>query len=239
VSHDDFAVDPIPGLPENLPPGERLLWQGKPRWQAVAVRVMHVRKVAIYFALLITWGVVEARLGGAGWLQSFARSAPLLLVLAAAGVGVLTLLAWLVQRTTIYSITSARVVIRLGIALPMTINLPFSAIESASLRTCGDGTGDLPLSLIPAQKLGYILLWPHVRPWRLARVEPMLRAVADPAHVAQLLSQALQASLSPGNATAPEAAAASGAMFAAARDSQGAQARVAESLSHRDSLLTA
>ncbi len=28
--HDDFAFDPLPGLPEALPAGENILWQGRP-----------------------------------------------------------------------------------------------------------------------------------------------------------------------------------------------------------------
>ena len=31
--HDDFAFEPVRGLPAVLPPGERMLWQGAPRWQ--------------------------------------------------------------------------------------------------------------------------------------------------------------------------------------------------------------
>ena len=32
MSHDDFAFEPRRGLPAVLPDGERLLWQGSPRW---------------------------------------------------------------------------------------------------------------------------------------------------------------------------------------------------------------
>ena len=31
--HDDFDFEPVRGLPQVLPEGERLLWQGAPRWQ--------------------------------------------------------------------------------------------------------------------------------------------------------------------------------------------------------------
>ena len=41
------------GLPEKLPEGERILWQGAPDWQVIARRVFHVNKVAIYFALML------------------------------------------------------------------------------------------------------------------------------------------------------------------------------------------
>jgi len=30
--HDDFAGEPVRGLPEKLPAGERILWQGMPDW---------------------------------------------------------------------------------------------------------------------------------------------------------------------------------------------------------------
>jgi hypothetical protein len=31
---DDFAGEPIPGLPADLPEGEKLLWQGSPGWRS-------------------------------------------------------------------------------------------------------------------------------------------------------------------------------------------------------------
>ena len=43
------------GLPERLPEGETLLWQGRPSWRQLALRAFHVREIAIYFALLLAW----------------------------------------------------------------------------------------------------------------------------------------------------------------------------------------
>ena len=37
--------------------------------------------------------------------------------------------------------------------------------------------------------LGHVLLWPHVRPWRYAMPQPMLRAVPDAAALAQMIAQ--------------------------------------------------
>ena len=45
----EYATEPVKGLPELLPTGERMLWQGQPSWRALAIRVFHVRKIAIYF----------------------------------------------------------------------------------------------------------------------------------------------------------------------------------------------
>jgi hypothetical protein len=108
--------------------------------------------------------------------------------------GLLLLFAWLVGRSTVYSITSRRVVMRFGIALPMTINVPFSLMDRAGLRTHSDGTGDMPLSLRKDARVSYVVMWPHARPWRLSRPEPMLRAVPDAQAVARILGRALAAS---------------------------------------------
>ncbi len=57
MSHDDFSFEPRRGLPALLPEGERLLWQGSPRWQSLAVRAYQVRKVAVYFGILVAWRI--------------------------------------------------------------------------------------------------------------------------------------------------------------------------------------
>ena len=37
--------------------------------------------------------------------------------------------------------------------------------------------------------LGHVLLWPHVRPWRYAHPQPMLRAVPDAAGLARMIAE--------------------------------------------------
>ncbi|MBT5209757.1 MAG: PH domain-containing protein, partial [Halieaceae bacterium] len=49
----EYEYEPINGLPENLPEGESIVWQGAPRWTALANRVFQVRTLALYFAALI------------------------------------------------------------------------------------------------------------------------------------------------------------------------------------------
>jgi hypothetical protein len=200
--HDDYAVEPVWGLPEALPEGERILWQGQPRWQALAVRVFHARKVAIYFGLLAVWSIAS---GVADGLDPgvVARGVAMELGLGAAAAGLLVYLARLCARTTVYTITNRRVVMRIGMALPTSINLPFAAIETAALRRCRDGTGDLPLVLGGSRGVGYMLLWPHARPWQIGRPEPMLRALTDAEAVAELLGRALLAAAGPGGGVAP------------------------------------
>lgn len=186
---DDIKPEPVPGLPEDLPEGERRLWSGSPHWRAIAMHVFHVRAVAIYFAGLAMWKTVGAF--NAGGVVDAAMSASMVALFAAAALGLLVLFARLIAKTTIYTITNERVVIRAGVALPKAINIPFSVIGSAALTVRKGGDGDIPLQITGPDRAAYLHLWPHVRPWRLARAEPMLRAVPDAANVAGLLAGAL------------------------------------------------
>jgi len=86
-------------------------------------------------------------------------------------------------------------VMRIGIVLSVTFNLPLRRIDAAQLRARGDGSGDVALRLSDEDRIGYLHLWPHVRPWRLARAEPMLRALPDARGVVALLGPALARSL--------------------------------------------
>lgn len=188
----EYEYEPVPGLPERLPPGEVLLWQGAPRWQSLAVHAFHARKVALYFLalllLLLGWKLTGeapliAALGGALWLTALATVA----------VGLLVLLAWATARATLFTITNRRVVMRFGVAFPMAINLPFVQIATAGLRVYADGTGDLPLTLSGLVNASYPILWPYARPWRWSPPQPMPRAVPDAARVAEILATALEA----------------------------------------------
>lgn len=186
---DKIKPEPIPGLPEELPEGERLLWQGSPHWKPIALHVFHVRAVAIYFAALLVWKTA----GGlsAGGPAEALMAASMVVLWAAGALGLLALFARLIAKTTIYSITSNRVVIRAGVALPKAINIPFAVIGSAALKTRKGGDGDIPLQLTGPDRAAYLHLWPHARPWKLAKAEPMLRGVPEAAKVAELLAGAL------------------------------------------------
>lgn len=177
---------------DTLPKGETLLWQGRPAWWPLAVRAFHVRKVAIYFALFMAWRFAATLYDG-GSLAAAAIAALWLAIPAALSVGALCALAVLYARTTRYRVTSRRVLLQFGVALPMTLNVPYRIVGSAGLKTYADGTGDIPLALTGKERAAYLLLWPHVRPWRAARAEPMLRAVPNAAGVAGVLSKALAA----------------------------------------------
>lgn len=183
---------PPRGLPDHLPAGERLLWQGAPAWRALAIRAFHVRKIAIYCGLLMSWSLVGDLYDGRGVGAALATVlwlTPLALVAVALPTG----LAWLYARTTVYSITDRRLVLRIGVALPISVNLPYSRIMAADLRRYRDGTGDLALRLAAGDRIAYLALWPHARPWRVGRPEPMLRCLPNPAVVVELLARAMAA----------------------------------------------
>jgi hypothetical protein len=116
--------------------------------------------------------------------------------LAVVAVALLALFAWLVARTTLYTITTRRVVLRFGIALPITLQIPFQKIDAAGCHVWPNGAGDLALSLSKTQRVAYLVLWPHARPWKLGRAEPTLRGIPEAASVAQILGRALAASAS-------------------------------------------
>lgn len=203
----EHEIEPIPGLPEKLPEGEGILWQGSPRWWSLTRRAMHLRLLALYFTVMVGWSVTSAVTSGASFAEAALASATSL-GLALLCLSVLVVIGRALANASLYTITNRRVVLRVGVALPMTINIPFSAIESAAVKRHSDGTEDIVLTLSPAQKVAWLALWPHARPWRMGRAEPMLRAVPVTAGAAQVLARALAASAAMPVMPLPEAQAA-------------------------------
>ncbi len=183
--------EPIPGLPEALPAGERILWQGAPDWRALARRALHVYKVAIYCLVLLAWNGTAAVTGGATVAEALVHTL-WILPLPLIAVGILLTLGWLYAKSTVYTVTNRRLVVRSGVALPLTINLPFRVIDSASLKVHGDGTGDVPFALKPGNRVAFIQLWPNVRPWHVNHPQPMLRCIPEPEVAARIVADALR-----------------------------------------------
>lgn len=184
--------EPQFGLPERLPPGERILWQGQPDAGGVMRQVFHLRGVALYFALMLAW-LLAVRVYDGATLVDALRGSLGFATLAASAIGLLALTGWITARNAVYTLTDRRVVMRIGIVLTVTYNLPLRCIDGASLARQprgARGLGDIALATRPDTRIGYLHLWPHARPWRLTRTEPMLRCVPDAARVAGLLSSA-------------------------------------------------
>jgi hypothetical protein len=93
---------------------------------------------------------------------------------------------------------------RVGIVLTVTFNHPYKSLKSADLKLYKDGTGDIPLQNATEDKIAYFHLWPHARPWRLAKPEPMMRCVPDAEQVAELLTEAWEASTRRGRVDAKD-----------------------------------
>jgi hypothetical protein len=172
-------------------PGERVIWQGAPDWRVLARRGFHWDLFALYFALLITWRVVSSLYDGATFGVALI-GALWTLPLAGLALGFIALLAWLVQRTSQYTLTDRRVVLRVGIVLNATFSVPLRRIDTVRLRPLRGGAGDIALALNPGDRIAYPHLWPHARPWRFNPAEPMLRALPNAESLARTMAQAMR-----------------------------------------------
>lgn len=185
--------EPVRGLPGHLPEGERMLWQGSPEWWPIARSVLHVRGVSVYFLLIMAWaGISVAR--GEGVIRGITAAAWVVPV-ALVALGILCGLGWWIARTTIYTLTDKRLVLRYGIALPMAVNVPFSKVESVSMSVDANGTGNIAFDIGARPSIGYFKMWPHARPWWLSRTQPMIRGIRDPHRIADLLKEPLARTL--------------------------------------------
>lgn len=188
IAHDDFASEPMPGLPARPPMGEEILWQGRPDSFALARDAYKITWFAGYFVVLAIWraSIIGDTLG-----EGVLVTLPYL-VIGAAFCAMIYLLALIQARSTLYTLTTARVAMRIGAALTVTLNIPFKQVANANLALRQNGTGSIALETIGDTTISYLVCWPHVRPWRLAKTQPMLRCIPDAERVATLLADAAQ-----------------------------------------------
>ncbi len=196
MSHhdDDFNFEPIRGLPEMLPADEHILWQGSPAPFALAREALGLYWVAGYFLLLAVWRVGVSSIDFP-MAVALTHAVPFL-VIGAVACAILYVVAWVQARATVYTLTNKRVALRIGAALTMTLNLPYVWIGNANLRTTRSGHGTIAFELIGDTRLSYVMTWPHVRPWYMARTQPALRAIPDAAAVAQIFAEAAETRVS-------------------------------------------
>ena len=185
----EHEFEPQFGLPERLPQDEFIVWQGSPDVGALAASAFHIKKLVIYFLLLIVacaWPALETQAGAMAVLQAIKWIAPLSLL----GLASVWLMAYMTSRATVYTLTNKRVVMRLGIVLTVTFNLPLKQIASSDVRFLESGFGDITLALQGSDRIAWVHLWPSVRPWRISKPEPTLRAISDVQEVAVKLRDA-------------------------------------------------
>ncbi len=190
--HDDFAFEPIAGLPGELPEGENILWRGTPEPWQLGHAIFHTRIIALFFAVLAVSSVFSGLNHGAT-VGHIVMTFVTLCVVGAAIIGFAMLAGWLIAINTVYTITDKRLVIRHGVTLPMAINVPFATIATASAKIQDDGSGDVSVCLRDGERLALYAVWPHNRPWSWQGTAPAIRCAAQATAAARVLSEALAA----------------------------------------------
>lgn len=189
----DVAREPlrarIRGVNEALPAGERVLWEGSPDPKALARHLFYVRPISVYLSAMVLWWVaVNASQAGT---TSFWVTLATQILLSSGVVVSAWLFARAIARGTTYAITDRRLVLNFGVIFPMTINLPLRYVQGASARQFSDKSGQIAVQLTTKEKLAWIVLFPHVRPWKFNNPEPLLRGLTDPAKVGEILREAV------------------------------------------------
>lgn len=181
---------PVTDAPAALAGDERIVWQGAPDWWRFALSVMKLHTIALYFAVIMVARFAADLVAGAG-VGAGVVSAAWTLCLAVPVLGFLAVYAKLVARSTRYTVTTKRLVLRIGVALPMTVTIPVDLIDTLDLRRNADGSGDILIGVLPKQRLSYSVLWPHARPWCFSRPQAALRAVPEAEAVAETIGRML------------------------------------------------
>lgn len=188
MSHDDFEIEPVEGLPAEPPKGENILWQGRPDWWRLSIEALNLKWVAGYFVVLTLWRLI-GQIDVVPLGQAIGGAVPFVF-LGAVTCGLLMLIAYVQARATMYTVTDARVVMRIGAALTLTLNLPYKQVGNAMLDLRKNGTGTIALQTMGDTKLSYLVCWPHVRPWHIKHTQPALRCIPEAEKVAHLLADA-------------------------------------------------
>ena len=190
-AHHEHEFEAAPGLPEPLPKGERLLWQGTPDWRMLAIHAFHVRKLAIYFAaMLAIQALFLLTEPGPVTVASVVASMALSVTLAVVALLLLAGTAYYSARTTLYTLTDRRILMRVGIVLTLTFNLPLKQVAGAALKPQAKGHGDIALALKGPDRIAYLNLWPHARAWHLKQPQPSLRCLPEAQKVSERILRA-------------------------------------------------
>lgn len=186
---EDGPVEPIHGLPERLPEGEKVLWQGRPSAMALAFNAFRLRWVIGYFVVLTVFRLANLS-STAGTPDQMTGVLTSSLAFGIVSVLLILGLSYAMSRAAVFTITSERVVMRFGAAIRKYVNVPYSKMVSAQLKRKGLRVGDISMQLegnCPA----YLQLWPFVRPFKYSKPHPMMRGIKDPEEVAQILARAV------------------------------------------------
>ncbi len=187
----EFSDIPREIGPAHLPAGETVLWRGKPDWRHLAVDAFGAPWVAFYFVGIGVWHLATTLHDGGTRAQALADFSVVLLPMVLA-LSLVSVLAWLSARASVFTVTDRRIVMVYGVALPALINLPLDTIEATRLRRGFAGRGDLAFTLPRTGRLSFHQLWPYARPWHLFPAAPMMRAVPRIEEVRVIVADALR-----------------------------------------------
>ncbi|MEM6939760.1 MAG: photosynthetic complex putative assembly protein PuhB [Pseudomonadota bacterium] len=190
---DDFKFEPIPGLPEQLPAGEHILWQGKPDSLRLARDAWNLNWILGYFAVLAVWRVIVSS-QMVPFTEALLHGVPFVIAGAVAGL-ILYGMAYVQAQSTIYTLTNKRVVMRVGATLTLALNLPYVQIANAAVTTTRNGTGTIAFELMDEGHVSFLMIWPHTRPWHLRQVQPAFRSIPRAARVAEIFAEAAETRL--------------------------------------------
>ncbi len=185
-NQDDFSKTPY-GLPEKLPVDEKIIWQGSPEYVPLLNRVFLFKHIAIYLLLLVIFSFILGQndYGSTKALGILIENTLISLIC----LGLFMLLGQLSCSTTVYTVTNKRIVMKIGIVLDLSLNIPFNKIESADLKISSDGTGDISFALDPSVKIAYPHLWPHCRAFHFSNPKPTIKCISNPENISLIIKK--------------------------------------------------
>ncbi len=186
---EDGPDEPVPGLPEALPEGETIVWQGRPDPLALAMGAFRLRWIILYFAGMTFWRVSAKASAGAP-TEAMTGVVVISAVTFVGAIGLLMLIAYAMSRAALFTITNERVVLRYGVAVRKYVNAPFAKMVSAQLKRRSARVGDIALQLEGPGRTPFLHLWPFARPFQFSNAQPMLRGLTEVESVAQILARA-------------------------------------------------
>jgi len=160
---------------------EKILWRGKPQFWGLAATAFHTPTVAIYFALLTVISGISYGLG----------SGTTIAVMGIGALLILYVLAFLYSKKSHYVLTNERLLILTGLTVEKRISVPLSQVGAAHLKMRGQDVGTIALEISGSRQIGYLVLWPHARPLRFSKPQPLIRVVKNAPEVAKLLTEAV------------------------------------------------
>jgi len=188
-AHHEHEFEAALGLPERLPRNEYVIWQGQPNWKQLAVDAFHIRKILLYFAVMVGLQLAHLIQGDTAALD-IVKQIGTSVLLASLALGLLAWSAYLSGQATIYTLTNRRIVMRIGIVLSLTFNLPLKKIVSCDLMALKNQIGNIAIGISSDSPIGWLNLWPHVRAWRIHSPQPTLRCIENAEQVGQMILHA-------------------------------------------------